>query len=374
MFDSSSKFESGTGWPSFFQPISNDAVATKVDGILWMKRTEVHCADCGAHMGHVFEDGPAPSGLRYCMNSASLRVQARMKILIDFFPILLFFGAYKWFDIYTATGVLMAATVLQMATIYAIDRKLQTMHKATLVLVLLFGALTLALHDDRFIKWKPTVLYAAMAIALAVALWVLRKNFLKLMLGSQLELPDAVWGAAQCGVDRLLRVHGRHQRLCGRVLQHRNLGQLQAVGLCVSAGLHRRPGAVHFTPPQTRQPVGRRRNLSHARHFPKPNNSTPGCAPPCSRRRSPSSTKAPPMQATPVPAPRVMARIFACGFRHLCLQVCRALPSIALCMMRCKISSIRAFTRSPSKPSEPHGPPHPQHLANALQNGCICFI
>ena len=117
-----------------------------------------------------------------------------MKILIDFFPILLFFGAYKWFDIYSATGVLMAATVLQMATIYAIDRKLQTLHKATLVLVLLFGTLTLALHDDRFIKWKPTVLYAAMAIALAVALWVLRKNFLKLMLGSQLDLPDAVWG------------------------------------------------------------------------------------------------------------------------------------------------------------------------------------
>ena len=91
-----------------------------------------------------------------------------MKILIDFFPILLFFGAYKMFNIYTATGVLMAATVLQMGLIYAIDRKLQAMHKITLVLILLFGTLTLVLQDDRFIKWKPTVLYGAMAVALAV--------------------------------------------------------------------------------------------------------------------------------------------------------------------------------------------------------------
>ena len=91
------------------------------------------------------------------------------------------------------TAVLMAATVLQMGLIYSIDRRLQMVQKITLVLVLVFGALTLALHDDRFIKWKPTVLYAAMAIGLAVALWLLKKNFLKLMLGSQLELPDAVW-------------------------------------------------------------------------------------------------------------------------------------------------------------------------------------
>jgi intracellular septation protein len=116
-----------------------------------------------------------------------------MKFLIDFFPILLFFGAYKVYDIYFATGVLMAATVLQTAIIYAIDRRLQAMQKITLALILIFGTLTLILHDDRFIKWKPTVLYAAMAIGLAVALWGLKKNFLKLLLGSQLELPERIW-------------------------------------------------------------------------------------------------------------------------------------------------------------------------------------
>ena len=116
-----------------------------------------------------------------------------MKLLLDFFPILLFFGAYKFYGIYTATAVLMAATVVQMTAIYVIDRKLQTMHKVTLALVLVFGTLTLLLQDERFIKWKPTVLYAAMGLVLAFALWVLKKNYLKAMLGSQLSLPNSVW-------------------------------------------------------------------------------------------------------------------------------------------------------------------------------------
>ena len=116
-----------------------------------------------------------------------------MKALLDFLPIVLFFGAYKLYGIYPATAVLMVATTAQMAIVYAIDKKLSAMHKATLALILIFGTLTLVLQDERFIKWKPTVLYAAMALALAVALWVYRKNFLKIMLGSQLNLPDPVW-------------------------------------------------------------------------------------------------------------------------------------------------------------------------------------
>ena len=112
-----------------------------------------------------------------------------MRFLIDFFPIALFVAAYKWQGIYVATGVLMAATVLQTGLIYLIDRKLQTLHKVTLVLVLVFGALTLFLQDERFIKWKPTVLYASMALVLLAALWGWKKNFLQMLLGSQLKLP-----------------------------------------------------------------------------------------------------------------------------------------------------------------------------------------
>ncbi|HEX7020788.1 MAG TPA: peptide-methionine (R)-S-oxide reductase MsrB [Gemmatimonadaceae bacterium] len=77
LFDSSTKYESGTGWPSFFAPISNDKVETEEDGSHMMRRTEVHCAKCGCHLGHLFEDGPRPTGLRYCLNSASLKLDPR---------------------------------------------------------------------------------------------------------------------------------------------------------------------------------------------------------------------------------------------------------------------------------------------------------
>jgi peptide-methionine (R)-S-oxide reductase len=72
LFPSATKFESGTGWPSFYQPVSQEAVGSTEDRSWFMRRTEVHCDACGGHLGHVFPDGPKPTGLRYCINGAAL--------------------------------------------------------------------------------------------------------------------------------------------------------------------------------------------------------------------------------------------------------------------------------------------------------------
>ena len=125
-----------------------------------------------------------------------------MKTLLDFIPILLFFAAYKLHDtfgiskdeaIYFATPVLMAATVAQMAIIYWIDKKLTTMHKITLGMILVFGGITLLLHDKRFIMWKPTVVYWMMGVGFLVTEVILKKRMLRQMMGGQLDVPEAIW-------------------------------------------------------------------------------------------------------------------------------------------------------------------------------------
>ncbi|WP_281544284.1 septation protein A [Grimontia sp. SpTr1] len=115
-----------------------------------------------------------------------------MKQLLDFIPLIIFFALYKMYDIYTATGALIVATIIQVAVTWVLYKKVEKMQIVTAVLVAVFGGMTLFFQDDNFIKWKVTIVYALFAIGLMVS-QVLGKPLIKGMLGKEITLPDNVW-------------------------------------------------------------------------------------------------------------------------------------------------------------------------------------
>lgn len=115
------------------------------------------------------------------------------KFLFDLFPLILFFVAYRFADIYIATSVAIAASVLQLIWLKVRGKAIELMHWVNLTVIVVFGGATLYLHSDVFIKWKPTVLYWLFGAAVLIGRWVFRRNLIKRMLGAQIALPEAIW-------------------------------------------------------------------------------------------------------------------------------------------------------------------------------------
>jgi len=116
-----------------------------------------------------------------------------MKLLFDLFPVVLFFIAYKMYDIYTATAVIIVATILQVAYVYAKNKKVEKIHIITLVLILGLGGLTLILHDEAFIKWKPTLVNWGFALVFLGSHYIGQKPIIRRMMDSAISLPDPIW-------------------------------------------------------------------------------------------------------------------------------------------------------------------------------------
>ena len=116
-----------------------------------------------------------------------------MKIFFDLFPLLLFFIAFKFYDIYVATAVAIAASFLQVGVFWLMHRRFETMHLITLAIIVVFGGLTLILHDEIFIKWKPTILYWVLAVVILASHFVGRETVIQKLLGAQITLPPGLW-------------------------------------------------------------------------------------------------------------------------------------------------------------------------------------
>jgi len=116
-----------------------------------------------------------------------------MKFLYDLFPLILFFAAYYVFDIYVATGAAMVASITQVGHFRWKHGRFETMHLVTLVAIMVFGSLTLLLHDSTFIKWKPTIVYWVLATLMLATQWGGNKTAFERILGAQMHLPQTVW-------------------------------------------------------------------------------------------------------------------------------------------------------------------------------------
>jgi len=116
-----------------------------------------------------------------------------MKFLFDLFPVILFFVAFKLQGIYVATAVAIVASVAQIGWLWLRRRKIDAMLWVSLAIIVVFGSATLLLHDETFIKWKPTVLYWMFASVLSVSMLFYRKNLIRAMLGDKIQLPDPAW-------------------------------------------------------------------------------------------------------------------------------------------------------------------------------------
>jgi intracellular septation protein len=116
-----------------------------------------------------------------------------MKLLFDLLPVILFFLAFKFGDIYLATGIAILASIAQIGWLKLARKPVEAMQWASLVIIIVFGGLTLLLRDETFIKWKPTVLYASLAVGLAVSRWAFGRNLIERLMGSQITLPPPIW-------------------------------------------------------------------------------------------------------------------------------------------------------------------------------------
>ena len=116
-----------------------------------------------------------------------------MKLLFDFFPLVLFFGAFKLYDIYVATLVAMAASLAQVVFIRIRHQRFETTHLVTLFVILLFGGMTLIFQDDMFIKWKPTIVNWVFAVVVLGSQFIGKRTVLERLLGSQMQMPARIW-------------------------------------------------------------------------------------------------------------------------------------------------------------------------------------